>query len=580
VTVPGSRLSVGVNMITAAYGGSSNFNPSTGTVTVTVTVTAPAITSLFPPSVAANSPPFTLKVIGTGFVSGSSVKWNGQPLVTTFVSPTELDTLISNTSTLGTFGISVSLPGGLTTNSLAFNITLPVTASTVTSSFPHLAKGGGYVSGIYVINSGTQSAGFSIRFYDDRGSPTAVPLDGVGATSILSGLVAPRGSAYYETTAPLGDPVSGSGVVTSDPGISLQVLFRHLTGGGSYSEAAVPISSGSNEILFTFDDTVAASGAQIYTGLAIANLDSMNAANVMCTARDAAGNLIPNAVTVPVLNPLGHWADYLFPPLLNNRGTLDCSSNTKIASVGIRASANALSSLPKIPITAATGSLNSTIPHVAAGGGWITGFTVVNTGNQSAGFSVAFYDDAGHPGSVLINNLGSVTTLSGTIPPHGANYYETTATQPLNGFSRSGLITADAAVQFQVLFRQVTLDGSYYEATAPTSTGNFEIEIPFDDTNSSAFGDQIYTGLAISNTDSANSAAVICTARDPAGNVIPNAVTVPVLNPLGHWAGYLFLPLVGHRGTLDCSSNTKIGSIGIRASGPNAVSSLPVISIR
>jgi hypothetical protein len=40
--------------------------------------------------------------------------------------------------------------------------------------------------------------------------------------------------------------------------------------------------------------------------------------------------------------------------------------------------------------------------------------------------------------------------------------------------------------------------------------------------------------------------------------VIPNAVTV--LIPLGHWAGYLFVPLVGHRGTLDCSSNAKIGS--------------------
>src|SRR5438552_2048577 len=83
--------------------------------------------------------------------------------------------------------------------------------------------------------------------------------------------------------------------------------------------------------------TFTGNGAQIYTGIAIANLDSVNTANVSCTARDALGNVIPNAVSVPALNPLVHWANYLFPALTGQRGTLDCSSNTKIGPIGLRA---------------------------------------------------------------------------------------------------------------------------------------------------------------------------------------------------------------------------------------------------
>jgi hypothetical protein len=60
--------------------------------------------------------------------------------------------------------------------------------------------------------------------------------------------------------------------------------------------------------------------------------------------------------------------------------------------------------------------------------------------------------------------------------------------------------------------------------------------------------------------------------------VIPNAINVPVLNPLGHWADYLFPALNGVRGTIDCSSNNSIAGIGLRFIGTKAFSSLPVIT--
>ena len=85
------------------------------------------------------------------------------------------------------------------------------------------------------------------------------------------------------------------------------------------------------------------------------------------------------------------------------------------------------------------------------------------------------------------------------------------------------------------------------------------------------------SGAVGASSDTAN---VTCTARDALGNVIPNAVSVPILNPLGPWADYLFPAPTGQRGALDCSSNAKVGAIGLRALGTNAISTLPVITIR
>jgi hypothetical protein len=76
-----------------------------------------------------------------------------------------------------------------------------------------------------------------------------------------------------------------------------------------------------------------------------------------------------------------------------------------------------------------------------------------------------------------------------------------------------------------------------------------------------------------------NAAAVTCTARDSNGHPVSGAVSVPALSPLGHWGNYLFPLLVGLRGTLDCTSTTTVGAIGIRAIGTNAISTLPVIPV-
>ena len=541
------------------------------------------ITSLTPGSASVGGSAFTLTVTGTGFVSTSAVQWNGSALATTFVSATQLTAAVPANliATAGNATITIVNPGGGVSNTATFSV-----VGSINAIIPHFAAGDTYITGFYVTNTGTKTANFSLSFYDDNGKPVSVPFPSLATSSapnpsltVLSGTVAAQGANYYEA----GDPnnpglVSGSAVINADPSITVQALFRHLAPGSLYYEAAVPSSTGTTELEIAFDATTfAPNGSQIYTGIAIANLDPANSANVTCSARDTSGNLIANAVNVPVLNSLGHWAAFNFPALTGKRGTLDCTSNMKIGSIALRAlGLDAISSLAVIDKTVAAAGPGG-VPHFAAGSSYVTGFYVVNTANKSASFTFSFLDDNGKPIQIPFNGQSNVSTFTDTIPANGSNYYEAGLSQATTLQSGSVAVKGDPSITVQALFRHQTGTNTFYEAAVPSAPGNYEVEIAFDATTFAATRAQIYTGTAIANLDTSNSANVVCAARDNLGNAIPNALTIPALNPQGHWAGFNFPPLNGLRGTLDCTSNTKIGAIALRSLGTDAISSLPVI---
>ena len=70
---------------------------------------------LVPSAVAPGGPSFTLTLNGTGFVSGSTVNWNGVALATTVVSSSQLTATVptGNIANAGTVSITVTTPGGL-----------------------------------------------------------------------------------------------------------------------------------------------------------------------------------------------------------------------------------------------------------------------------------------------------------------------------------------------------------------------------------------------------------------------------------------------------------------------------------
>jgi hypothetical protein len=234
----------------------------------------------------------------------------------------------------------------------------------------------------------------------------------------------------------------------------------------------------------------------------------------------------------------------------------------------------------QLSVTPATTG-NATLPHFAVNGVYVTDFYLVNTAAQSANYTISFLDDNGSPFSMLVQGLGLVNRISGTLPPSGSAYYEAGDATLSSVSGGSARIVADASVGVQGVFRLRQMDSTgthYYEAAVPATAGSMEFAIPFDLTVFAPTGEQIFTGIAIANLDSANLSTVSCTARDSSGNVIPNAVTVPPIAPNGHWAGFSFSALTGKRGTLDCTGSTVIGAIALHAfAASGAISSLPVL---
>lgn len=143
-----TALTLGSHDITAVYSGDANFGGSTSAVLTEVIAPSnpvPVATSLSPAFATAGGATFTLTVIGSSFVSGSVVRWNGVNLTTTFVSATQLTASIpmADISTAGTANVTVFNPavGGGTSGALTFTINNPLPV--LTSISPTSAVGGG-----------------------------------------------------------------------------------------------------------------------------------------------------------------------------------------------------------------------------------------------------------------------------------------------------------------------------------------------------------------------------------------------------------------------------------------------------
>jgi hypothetical protein len=110
-------------------------NAISGTATINVSASAAANPvplvdlPLSPAAVTPGSSGFQLTVNGTGFVQGATVKWNGSPRTTTFVSRSQLTATIpaSDVATPSTASVTVVNPGpgGGASNIVSFETTLP-----------------------------------------------------------------------------------------------------------------------------------------------------------------------------------------------------------------------------------------------------------------------------------------------------------------------------------------------------------------------------------------------------------------------------------------------------------------------
>jgi len=113
-------ISAGIATVTASAGGFSAVS------VVTVTNPAPVLAALSPASRVTGSEGFTLSIAGSGFVPGSTVRWNGSARSSQFMSSTEVRAIIpsSDLADSGTVAVTVSnpAPGGGISAALAFSV--------------------------------------------------------------------------------------------------------------------------------------------------------------------------------------------------------------------------------------------------------------------------------------------------------------------------------------------------------------------------------------------------------------------------------------------------------------------------
>jgi len=135
-----SSLELGSYYITASYAGDANFSASTSASLLEViglNNAVPTLTSLSPSSAAAGSTAFTLTVTGSNFENAPVVQWNGTPLATTFLSPTQLTASVPASDIVSAGAALLTVinppPGGGASGALTFAI-VDLTVSSTNST--------------------------------------------------------------------------------------------------------------------------------------------------------------------------------------------------------------------------------------------------------------------------------------------------------------------------------------------------------------------------------------------------------------------------------------------------------------
>ncbi len=99
--------SAGTASVTVVNTGASASNALN--FTINPNPATPVITSLSPSSATVGGPAFTLAVVGSGFVAGSNVQWNGAPIATTYVNPTLLTASVSSALIATSSNVSITV---------------------------------------------------------------------------------------------------------------------------------------------------------------------------------------------------------------------------------------------------------------------------------------------------------------------------------------------------------------------------------------------------------------------------------------------------------------------------------------
>jgi hypothetical protein len=285
------------------------FNPTPGggtsaAQTFTINDPVPGITSISPSSVVTGSGAFTLTVNGSNFVHASVVQWNGNTLVTTYVSATQLTAQVPAAwiPTVGSLPVNVwnPAPAGGGSNSETFSI-LQYAAS------PTFSVAAGTYSSTFLVTLSDTTPG-SVIHYAINGVPTAnsavysAPID-VASTMTVEAIAVASGyaqsalaSATYTINFPATQAIAFPAITGTQFALSQLPLTATATSGlaVSFSSAtpAVCSVSGTTASLLT-------AGTCVLHASQAGNSDYSAAPTV---AQSFAVHAVPQTMTFPAIS--------------------------------------------------------------------------------------------------------------------------------------------------------------------------------------------------------------------------------------------------------------------------------------
>ena len=221
---------------------------------------------------------------------------------------------------------------------------------------------------------------------------------------------------------------------------------------------------------------------------------------------------------------------------------------------------------------------SGTMAHLASGAGWLTTFTLTNTGTSEANIQLSFYADNGNPVSLPLTfeDTGTDSTTETVNETIAAGATLVIAT---NAKSNAALVTGSAELTSTggntSGFAVFHYNPNAQEAVVPLQTGNATgYVLAFDNTNG------LTTGLALANVSS-QSIKVPMIVRDDTGAQLGTA-TID-LAAQGH-TSFLLATSYGFaknkRGTVefDTPSNGQIAALGIRSASSGSFTTIPALA--
>ena len=272
--------------------------------TAMFTINGPAITTLSPSSAGVGGPAFTLTVNGSNFVGGSVVKFNGVAKVTTFVSATQLTAAIpaSDIAAVGTPPVTVTSPGGATSNAVNFSVAAP----TITPPLSPASVLAG--SGAFTLNvTGSNFVAGSTVTFNGNARTTTVNNSTSLSAAVLAGDVATSGTFpvvvqnpgpvssnsvnfTVNNPAPTTTSLSPTSVIAGSGAFTLTVNGTNFVGG-----AVVNFNGNARTTTFV-------SGTQLTAAITAADVARSGMFNVTVTT-PAPGGGTSNAQTLTVVGP-------------------------------------------------------------------------------------------------------------------------------------------------------------------------------------------------------------------------------------------------------------------------------------